>query len=43
MLGVPSGPGLEDWMTLTFRLERLEGTPADPPSDLPEQGGFSED
>jgi hypothetical protein len=28
----PSGPGQEDWMTFTFKLERLDGTPADPPS-----------
>jgi hypothetical protein len=32
MLTGPSGPGQEDWMTFTFRLERLDGTPADPPS-----------
>jgi hypothetical protein len=32
MLGVPSGPGQEDWMTFTFKLERPDGTPADPPS-----------
>jgi hypothetical protein len=32
MLSGPSGPGQEDWMTLTFKLERLDGTPADPPS-----------
>jgi hypothetical protein len=32
MLGVPSGPGQEDWMTVTFKLERLDGTPAEPPS-----------
>jgi hypothetical protein len=32
MLRLPSGPGLEDWMTFTFKLERLDGTPADPPS-----------
>jgi hypothetical protein len=32
MLGVPSGPGEEDWMTVTFKLERLDGTPAEPPS-----------
>jgi hypothetical protein len=31
MLTGPSGPGQEDWMTFTFRLERLDGTPADPP------------
>jgi hypothetical protein len=32
MLIGPSGPGQEDWMTFTFKLERLDGTPADPPS-----------
>jgi len=32
MLGVPSGSGQEDWMTFTFKLERLDGTPADPPT-----------
>jgi hypothetical protein len=32
MLIGPSGPGQEDWMTFTFNLERLDGTPADPPS-----------
>jgi hypothetical protein len=32
MLGVPSGPGQEDWMTFTFKLERLDGTPAEPSS-----------
>jgi hypothetical protein len=32
MLTGPSGPGQEDWMTFTFKLERLDGTPADPPS-----------
>jgi hypothetical protein len=31
MLGVPSGPGQEDWMTVSFKLERLDGTPAEPP------------
>jgi hypothetical protein len=32
MLGVPSGPGQEDWMTFTFKLEHEDGTPADPPT-----------
>jgi hypothetical protein len=32
MLAWPSGPGQEDWMTFTFKLERLDGTLADPPS-----------
>jgi hypothetical protein len=32
MLSSPSGPGQEDWMTVTFKLERLDGTPADPPT-----------
>jgi hypothetical protein len=32
MLGVPSGPGQEDWMTFTFKLERLDRTPTEPPS-----------
>src|SRR5512132_1532823 len=32
MLIRPSGPGQEDWMTFTFRLERLDGTPAEPPT-----------
>jgi hypothetical protein len=32
MLTGPSGPGWGDWMTFTFRRERLDGAPADPPS-----------
>jgi hypothetical protein len=32
MFGVPSGPGQEDWMTNTFKLERLDGRPAEPPT-----------
>jgi hypothetical protein len=32
MLGVPSGPGQEDWMTITFKLEQADGTPAEPPT-----------
>jgi hypothetical protein len=32
MLGVPSGPGQEDWMTFTFKLEQADGTPAQPPT-----------
>jgi hypothetical protein len=32
MLVEPSGPGQEGWMTHTFKLERMDGTPADPPS-----------
>jgi hypothetical protein len=32
MLVEPSGPGQEDWMTYSFKLERLDGTPAEPPS-----------
>jgi hypothetical protein len=32
MLIRPSGPGQEDWMTFTFRLERLDGKPAEPPT-----------
>jgi hypothetical protein len=32
MLAGPSGPGQEDWMTFTIRLEQADGTPADPPS-----------
>jgi hypothetical protein len=32
MLVEPSGPGSGGWMTFTFKLERLDGTPADPPS-----------
>jgi hypothetical protein len=30
MLGGPSGPGQEDWMTYHFRLQRTDGSPADP-------------
>ena len=41
MLGVPSGPGQEDWMTFTFRLEQADGTPADPPSFKPPCSGGS--
>jgi len=32
MLAEPSGPGQEDWVTFTFKFERLDGTPAEPPS-----------
>jgi len=32
MLTGPSGPGQEDWMTVTFKLERLDGVPAEPAS-----------
>jgi hypothetical protein len=32
MFAEPSGPGQEDWMTFTFKLERLDGTPAEPAS-----------
>jgi hypothetical protein len=32
MLSEPSGPGQEDWMTFTVRLEQADGTPADPPT-----------
>jgi hypothetical protein len=32
MLSEPSGPGQEDWMTFTFRLEQADGTPAEPPT-----------
>jgi hypothetical protein len=32
MLVAPSGPGQEGWMTFTFKLERLDGTPVEPPS-----------
>jgi hypothetical protein len=32
MLAGPSGPGQEDWMTFTFRLEQADGTPAEPPT-----------
>jgi len=31
-LDLPSGPGQEDWVTVTFNLERLDGTPAEPAS-----------
>ena len=31
-LVTPSGPGQEGWKTVTFKLERLDGTRADPPS-----------
>jgi hypothetical protein len=34
MLSVPSGPGQEDWMTFTVRLEQADGTPAKPPPPL---------
>jgi hypothetical protein len=30
MLSGPSGPGQKDWMTFTFKLERLDGAPAEP-------------
>jgi hypothetical protein len=32
MLNWPSGPGQEDWMTFTVRLEQADGTPAEPSS-----------
>jgi hypothetical protein len=32
MLSEPSGPGQEDWMTFTVRLEQADGTPAELPS-----------
>ena len=32
ILAEPSGPGQEDWMTFTFKRERLDGTPAEPSS-----------
>jgi hypothetical protein len=32
MLSEPSGPGQEDWMTFTVRLEQADGTPAERPS-----------
>jgi hypothetical protein len=32
MLSEPSGPGQEDWMTFTIRLEQADGTPAEPPT-----------
>jgi hypothetical protein len=32
MLKRSSGPGTGGWMTITFKLERLDGTSADPPS-----------
>jgi hypothetical protein len=32
MLSEPSGPGQEDWMTFTIRLEQADGTPAEPPA-----------
>jgi hypothetical protein len=31
-LSPPSGPGEEDWMTFTVKLEQADGTPADPPT-----------
>jgi hypothetical protein len=31
-LDLPSGPGQEDWMPFTMRLERADGTPAEPPT-----------
>jgi hypothetical protein len=30
MLSGPSGPGQKDWMTFTFKLERLDGARAEP-------------
>jgi hypothetical protein len=32
MLAEPSGPGQEDWVTFTFRLEQADGTPSEPPT-----------
>jgi hypothetical protein len=32
MLTGPSGPGQEDWMTFNVKLERADGTPAEPPT-----------
>jgi hypothetical protein len=32
MLGRPSGPREEDWMTYHVRLQRTDGSPADPPT-----------
>jgi hypothetical protein len=32
MLIWPSGPGQEDWMTFTIKLEQADGTPAEPPT-----------
>jgi len=32
MLSAPSGPGQEDWMTFTVKLEQADGTLADPPT-----------
>jgi hypothetical protein len=32
MLSEPSGPGQEDWMTFTLKLEQADGTPAEPPT-----------
>jgi hypothetical protein len=32
MLSEPSGPGQEDWMTFTFKLEQADGTPAELPT-----------
>jgi hypothetical protein len=32
MLHLPSVPETEDWMTYHFRLQRSDGSPADPPT-----------
>jgi hypothetical protein len=32
VLTEPSGPGQEDWMTFTFKLEQADGTPVEPAS-----------
>jgi hypothetical protein len=32
MLSSASGPGQEDWMTFTVKLEQADGTPAEPPT-----------
>jgi hypothetical protein len=40
MLSGPSGPGQKDWMTFTFKLERLDGAPAEPATIKVTRGGL---
>ena len=34
-LDLPSGPGQEDWMTHTFKLQLADGTPGTSPATAP--------
>jgi hypothetical protein len=34
-LDLPSGPGQEDWMTVTFKLQLADGTPGTSPATAP--------